>query len=89
MRFLFICGTLGCSLAALNRRWHMRVPWEGLRQGNLVLILALLALAVLVADLLLNTRPVPGEEHTGGLEWTMRLLGLALAGGALYVAHHG
>jgi hypothetical protein len=88
MRFLYICLTLGLSGAALRRRWQMRVPWEGQPIGNLVLILAVGSLALLLADFLLNTRPVPGEEHTGWLEWGMRLLGIAAGGAALYYAYH-
>ena len=88
MRFLFYCGILGLASTALHRRWRMRVPWEGSTQANLILILAIIAFSTLLADFLLNTRPVPGEEHTGALEWSLRLLGLALAGGAYYVAYH-
>jgi uncharacterized membrane protein len=87
MRFLFICGVVGGASAALHRRWRMRVPWEGTPHSMLILILALAAFAVLAADFLLNTRPVPGEEHTGLLEWALRLLGLGLAGTAAYLAY--
>jgi hypothetical protein len=86
MRFLFWVLTLGGGGVALIRRFRYPAHWVDHPHADLVIIFGFTGLGLLVADFLLNTRPVPGEEHSGWLEWSLRVAALSLAAGALHLS---
>jgi hypothetical protein len=88
MRFLFWILTLGCGGTSLVRRFRYPANWVDHPHADLVIIFGFASLGLLVADFLLNTRPVPGEEQSGWLEWGLRVAALGLAAGALYLSQN-